>query len=645
MRLPFRRKALTGSPQVVESLAERNMQPFIGLGGTNVNVSAIRAAFETAQSAGPAWMYRNSPAVRTVIDMIARNVAQLDLRLFEEIGPTERQPAPDHPAARSLRRPSPRQTSEQWVRAMVSDYLVFLNAYSLKFRAPGSDTLVLKWVPAQNVRILGQSLFDPDAYRIIRLDGSQFDVDPSVVIHWRGWNPVDPRLGYSPLETLRNVIAEDAALQAAIVELGKSGLAQPTWVYRPSDAPPWSNDARKGFEQDLTNRLKRRTRTPPVMEEGMELRPFGVSPQDAQMLEVRKWAVQQVATQYGVPLGMLGLADGVGADIAQARSEFYSDTLPPYCESFARQLDLSVLEEEYGESDYRFEFNLDEKHMGDDRMKALTSASGRPVMLTNEARAALNLPPVDGGDELVTPANVIVGDNPKPSTDLMPIQDPNGPPQDGSHRTASIPVGEKALEVTTERARDADMARQRRAIDAATGVFVRHYNRQAQALRSKGQKAADAERWNRELSDDLERVIRHIVEVEGATYVSRLGGHDFDIRGLENYIKAMSEGIAEGVNAATQREIDRLGLEQALSDARSQRAEVAGASVGARATVQARYEAAKQSPRSEQRMKQWVADTKRHAELNGETVALGDDFSLGFEPGGPPNCRCSLVVF
>jgi hypothetical protein len=32
---------------------------------------------------------------------------------------------------------------------------------------------------------------------------------------------------------------------------------------------------------------------------------------------------------------------------------------------------------------------------------------------------------VDGGDELVTPMNVIVGE--KPSTDVMPIQDPNKP--------------------------------------------------------------------------------------------------------------------------------------------------------------------------------------------------------------------------
>ena len=38
-----------------------------------------------------------------------------------------------------------------------------------------------------------------------------------------------------------------AALQAAIVELTKNGLTEPSWIYRPGDAPAWSNEARKGF--------------------------------------------------------------------------------------------------------------------------------------------------------------------------------------------------------------------------------------------------------------------------------------------------------------------------------------------------------------------------------------------------------------
>ena len=89
-------------------------------------------------------------------------------------------------------------------------------------------------------------------------------------------------------------------------------------------------------------------------------------------------------------------------------------------EEMTRMLNHRILVRVYGWTDGCFEFNLDEKHMGDDRLKALVSATGRPVMLTNEARAKVNLPPVEGGDELVTPLNVAVGE--KPSVDLQSLR-------------------------------------------------------------------------------------------------------------------------------------------------------------------------------------------------------------------------------
>lgn len=643
MRLPWRRKALTGSPEIVEILAERTGNFFGGLAGSTIQ-GRINQAFMTAQSAGYAWMYSNSPSVRTVVDLIARNVGQLDLRLYEEVDESERQAAYDHPAAVSLRHPSATQTPDGFVRAVMSDYLVFLNAYALKFRNPQAQTLTIKPIPATRVQILGASLFDPDAYRITRLDGTQFDVAPQDVIHWRGWSPHDPRLGLSPLETLRDVIAEEAALQTAIVELAKSGLAGPSYIYRPLDAPEWSNGARKGFDEWLANQLKQVNRKPFTLEEGMEFRDLGVSPADAQMLEVRKWAITQVANEYGVPLGMLGLALGVGADTNASRSAFYSDTLPPYCEMFTRQLSLSVCQVEYGRDDLCFEFDLDEKMMGDERMKTLVSASGRPVMTTDEARQKLNLPPIDGGDALVTPLNVIVGDNPLPSPQVMPPQDPNGPAQDGSHRN-EVPTPPKALEVkaTLHPTRRADFNRQQRYIDEAKGLLERYYARQDRSLKAKA--TFDSQRWDRELADDLDKLISSIVDREGSIYVARLAGADFDMRQVQNYIKATAAGVAEALNAVTQRDIAELGTaSDAIQRARGERAAVAATSIGARAAIFARMEAAKQAPSTELRMKTWVADTDRHAEVDGETVPIDEDFSIGFDPGSAPACACSLVI-
>jgi HK97 family phage portal protein len=632
------RKALTADPAALDILQSRRGVWRPGLGGTNLDTQRIKAAFATAQDASYAWMYANSPAVRTVVDLIARNVGQLDLRLYEEIDEAERKFRPEHPAAMSLRPPSPTQTRDQFVRAIMQDYLLHWNAYALKFGRAGGGRLVFKHIPANRVEILGRSLWDPEAYRITDRDGLPYIIeDPTDVIHWRGENPQDARLGLSPLETLRSVVAEDAALQATLIELSKSGLAGPAWVYRPLEAPEWSNEARGRFEEDLTNRLRRASKTPPVMEEGMELRSDAMSPKDAEMLAVRKWAIEQIASMYGVPLGMVGLSDNT----AEAQSQFYADTLPPYCEQFTRTLDLAVLQQEYGETEFCFEFNLDEKHMGDDRIKSLVSATGRPVMLTNEARARLNLPPVEDGDELVTPLNVTVGE--KPSVDVMPPQNAIGPSQDGDHREEMEPAKTvKQLAVSSVPRVQGDMDRQHRYIDEVAGTLERAYARQHRSL--KGRKATfDTDRWDRELGDTLYRQVRSIVDREGGLYVARLLGDDFDMRQVENFLKAMAQGAAEGINRVTAQDIVDLGVEDAMGRARGERAEVAAASIGTRATVFARVEAAKQAPNPELRTKTWVANTDRHAAMAGATVPVNQSFG-GIEPGSEPGCKCTAVI-
>ena len=543
MWLPFRKKALTPAPAVLDGI-NTGWTAFPVLGGGSRQ--RIQEAFNVAQSASYAWMYRKSPAVRTVIDVIAMNVGQLDLRLYEEISDAEREPRPDHPAALSLRYPSETVTQDEFVRQMFTDKLIYNNAYALMMPAAGNQ-ISLFWLPAHMVEIMGSSLFAPDAYRVRRIDGSAVEYPPANILHWRGENPEDPRLGLSKLETLRDVVAEDAALQQAVVELANSGLSQPMYGYRPLEAPPLSPKAATGLSEDLGNQLKSINRRPPILQEGTELRPYGVNPRDAEMMESRKWALERVASMFGVPLGMVGLDD----NLEEARDLFYTDTVPPYCEDFTKTLNLRVLVRVYDWTDGCYEFNLDEKQMGNERIKTLVSATGRPVMLTNEGRAKLNLPAVEGGDELVTPANVIVGENPKPSVDIMPVQDPNKPPQDGSYRTDDgktfskaaiadlIPVGSQLIN-ESERlpqlhpGRKGDLDRQFRNIDLAKAEMERHYARIERKVFGNGTRTKAAEnlpwdRWDREFGDDLTRLVEMVVEKEGGIYAFKLGGGNFDM--------------------------------------------------------------------------------------------------------------------
>ena len=678
-RNPFKReKSLVATGDAVATLRNPAWNAFPLLGGGAQE--RIENAFNRAQSANYGWMYANSAAVRTVIDVIVRNVGQLELRLYEEIDEAERQPQPDHPAAWSMRYPNETTSSDQFIRSMFKDYLIYDNAYSLMVPAP-NGRLSLMRIPAYMVQVMGPSLFETSIYRIWPQGawtdtglwggfGTPVDFTPDQILHWHGEHPLDPRIGLSKLDTLRDVIAEDASLQQATVELARSGLQEPVWVKRPLDAPEISAEALRALEEDLANRIIGRNRRPPVLAEGMELQSFGLSPQDAQMLEVRRWCVERVATEYGVPLAIVGLGHGREGNLTDAQSALYTDTLLPYCEDFSKFITQRILVRVYDWQDGIFEFSFDEKLMGSDRLRAFVTATGRPVMLTNEARAKMNLPPVPGGDELVTPLNVLVGDeetqlgdvgaNPKPSVGVMPIQDPNGPAQDGSYRSgqgsaSETPKALKALPGEIDPSapiqqlhprRNADIQRQHRHVDAMQGVVQRHFNRLERDLRAKARKSSepDWDRWDQEFAADLDRELKHVVAMEGELYAMRLGGYEFDTRRVEHYLTAMSESAANAINDTVRQEIKDLGLDVAL--ARSpQHVASAGTSLGVRSTVWAREEAARQTPDGGvNRLKTWVADTGRHAAFDGDTVPLADDWPAGFAPGAEPGCACTSVV-
>ena len=387
----------------------------------------------------------------------------------------------------------------------------------------------------------------------------------------------------------------------------------------------------------------------------MELRSFGVTAHDAELMALRKWAVAQVASEYDVPNCKVGL-EPVSQEVEDS---FVSDCLKPLCKNLAHMLNHRILVRLYDQTDLCFEFNLDERLIGNSRLQALTSATGRAVMLTNEARAALNLPPVDGGDELVTPLNVIVGDNPKPSPQIMPVQDPGGAPQDGSYRTDQPPPPQepkqlrKAAQNGSQDAsapipqllpgRRADMDRQRRNVDVYKGVVQKHFNRLNRSL-TRGKARTDWDRWDREFSDDLDAELQRTVQAEGDVYMLKLASSDgFDMRQVQHYLRAMAEGAATAINATVRGEIDDLGLDEAMNRT-AQHVSTAGTSLGARATIWAREEAARQSGTYEQRLKTWIADTDRHAEFDGDTVPIGEDWPSGFAPGSPPNCACSESI-
>lgn len=634
------RKALSASAGVLEIANTGQFRGYQSLGGTNKQVVS---AWEQAQSCSYAWMYRTQPAVRTTVDYIARNAAQLPLKLFERVSDDKRESQNNHPAAQTMRHPYQSLPPKRWIFNFIADFLLYDNAYAVKFNnANGTRTLVR--VPPHMMGVVSSSKFTIDGYRVHREDGSTYPeigaLDPSDVIHWVGYNPDDPRVGLSQLETLRETLSEDAAAVTASTELLKSGLQKNGWVYRPLDAPDWGTAGREHFEQDLYNRVTGSSKRWPVLEEGMEIRDLGVTPKDAEMLAGRRFTKEVVAGEYGL--------EHVPPQDEEERKQFHSDVLAPLTEDLGEVLDQGLLQAEYALDDFYFEFDLNEKLRGDpiQRFSAITAAVGAPWLTRNEARAMENRPPVEYGDDLIVPLNVTEEgpDSPAlPAPNVMPPQDPNSPPQDGSHRESSVKPSAKALFIK----RREDQL-QRRTIYAADLEALRNrlLARQEGALRSKAVESDRWAKWDKEFADDLEVQLRRIVEREGDITAQRIGQLAFDARVTKNYVREMAEDIARETNATTKAQAAASSDIADTFDTRRSESGSWATTTASRGMSFAQVEAAKQDDTP--RLKTWIvtAPNSAHPEMNGQSVPLDKTFSNGADrpPYEHPGCECLLEI-
>ena len=149
-------------------------------------------------------IYRQQPAVRTTVDFLARNIAQLNPKVYERLAQNDRLELPDHPLTKLLRHPSLSVTRFSHIRDLVADLAIYDRAYWLKIRRRGRLVGLGRIRPADIW--LEQREGEAPKWRTSR--GQIYTRDEIMVMS--GYSPDDDE-GVSPLETLRRVLAEEWA--------------------------------------------------------------------------------------------------------------------------------------------------------------------------------------------------------------------------------------------------------------------------------------------------------------------------------------------------------------------------------------------------------------------------------------------------
>lgn len=141
----------------------------------------------------------------------------------------------------------------------------------------------------------------------------------------------------------------------------------------------------------------------PVVDSGLELRPFGLSPEDAQWLQAQQWNTTSIARLFGVPLTLM-------AAVLDGNSMTYSNVTQEWLAyvRFTLADDLIEIEEAFTDvlpPAHRARFAVEALLRSDiaGRYAAHESAIRAGWMTPNEVRGIENLASITGGDTLAAP--------------------------------------------------------------------------------------------------------------------------------------------------------------------------------------------------------------------------------------------------
>lgn len=339
-------------------------------------------------------LYKTQPNVRICVDFLARNIAQLGLKTFRRVSDTDRVRLNDHELARWLKRPNPWTTTYRLIEDLVIDLGIYYRAYWLKIRyIDGAGRRALGFVRLPPDEVTEEGALFPTEF-IWTVGGKEKRFLPSEIVHLTGY-----ARGISPLETLRNILAEEASAGEYREQFWTNGARFEGVWERDKSSKPWTNDQkqewRKHWQEFSTNAKAGMTA---VGNPGMVYKEVSHTAKDSEYVAGGKLRREVCAAAYHIPQPLVGILEHATFSNIRAQHEhLYQDTLGPWNENITQEIERQALVECDDQENVYTEFNVDAKLAGTpiDRAQSLQLSVGRPWVTVNEARAIDNKPRID----------------------------------------------------------------------------------------------------------------------------------------------------------------------------------------------------------------------------------------------------------
>lgn len=367
--------------------------------------SAAPVTFDSAMTVSAFWACTR---------VLTETISAMPIRCYRRMPDGSRKEDRDYPLWRTLNyQPNRYQTRIEFFESLMLNLVTDGNAYIELMKTPRGVSSFMPLMSSQmDVKLTETGEI---SYEYTDFNSTKRPIPASKIWHIRLFG--NSIVGMSPLGYARQSLGISIAADNRVGKLAKNG-GKPTGVLMVDKI--LKEEQRDKLRSNMEELASGNTDNLKILEANMKYQQVGLSPQDMQLLESRRYQVEDVARFMGVPSVLINDTAGStvwGSGIEQIIKGFEKLNLNPYASRIETSFKRNVMPmEDWGEIDFEFDFDSLLRPDRETRIKTNAAAINSAQMKPNDARNAEGLPDEEGGDKLYINGS------------LAPIDEPRNPP-------------------------------------------------------------------------------------------------------------------------------------------------------------------------------------------------------------------------